>query len=242
MNHLMKIIELVPIYLESKALSWSDSTKESESLRLNRWKIFMDTPDNLWTGFEMFQLGAYARRTTWIRVVNFYDWMIQEGYIKDQNIFRAWQNEHRRLFKHVYERHQPTVTFSQARDLIQTINNNKYRDAALFLLDTGLRISEITAIRGSKVKGKGGKVRTIFKRAPEGIEGISIQMLRKELRKIGLKPHDLRKILATHLYESGLSQRDLMAVFGWETFETASAYIAAKKEDDLAKIIQGATA
>ena len=58
-------------------------------------------------------------------------------------------------------------------------------------------------------------------------------MVRKELAKIGLKPHSLRKLLATKLSRSNMTYTDICAIFGWSSLATAQKYLQPLKEDQL---------
>lgn len=65
----------------------------------------------------------------------------------------------------------------------------------------------------------------------------------RELKKVGLKPHDLRKLCATELKRQGMSDIDLMKAMGWESITTAKAYLIPLEEaamEEKFKMLKGA--
>ena len=140
-------------------------------------------------------------------------------------------------FKYAYQKEDVGLTFEEARQRIMTLED-PYRSMALGMLQTGVRISEAYNVRDGKVKGKGGKRRTVFgtieKTAPKAT-------FWRHLRRIGLKPHSLRKLCATHLASKGATAADLCKVFGWTNIHTAYVYLQAKDDERLSSFIEDAT-
>ena len=62
---------------------------------------------------------------------------------------------------------------------------------------------------------------------------MSYSTLWRELKKVGLKPHDLRKIAGSKFVELGLNEYDLLKVMGWNNIETAKSYIAPKNSEKI---------
>jgi integrase len=90
------------------------------------------------------------------------------------------------------------------------------------------------------VRGKGGKERILFGDG-SAFRNINLNTLRRELKKVGLKPHSLRKLFVTRLAKRGdLTDADLCEVMGWESYETARSYIQPDRADVLANKIAAA--
>jgi integrase len=63
---------------------------------------------------------------------------------------------------------------------------------------------------------------------------------RYHLNKVGLKPHTLRKLCASKLArQDKIKEQDLLKVFGWASMETASIYLQAKNNEELAALMEG---
>lgn len=226
-------------YLNAKKEDWASSTQDSERHRLNSVKEHIDgKPERLWTNTQ--QLGKYSRQTTWSRVTSFYDFLIDNGYQKGPNPYRAWRREKGTRFKNAYTRRTPDVSFAEALALITGICDSAVRSHCQFLLYTGARFEESLNVSSTgTVIGKGGKERTLH--IPETVD-VSLrapyQQVRRALAKVGLKPHTLRKILLTELARQGANPFVLCEVAGWSSLAPATSYITAVGASELMKTIQ----
>jgi integrase len=143
--------------------------------------------------------------------------------------------KHANKFKHAYQKKELEVTFEDAARKIESLGGPAKRFAQ-DLLRTGLRISEIDSVVADRVVGKGGKVRKIF--GEVGKPTCSKSELRRALSKIGLRPHDLRKLFATKLAESGASPADLCKVMGWSDIKTSFVYLQSRDDERMSSFIQ----
>jgi len=221
-------------YLASKELSWTEATIKSETSRLNRIAPYVEAGDieGLWREVEL--LGKYSRVTYWTRAAEYYDFLLVEGIKSGDNIFKQWRKRNARPFKHAYEKKQPTHSYGEAEQVIHTIQDQAVRKESFILLKTGMRISERHKVTSDGyVVGKGDKRRKVF--GLEDMPNLQVKdhLLRSELKKIGLKPHDLRKIRATDLARRGMKEADLCKVMGWASFNTASSYIAPMNDEKI---------
>lgn len=227
-------MDLIAEYIKSKANAWSDSTKTSEYWRLQRFPQNLDEdPQMVWGLLQ--DLSPYSRKTSWIRLCSFYDWLIEKGYKLGPNKFRQWMKDNARQFKYVYETKTPEIDYQQAKEAIIKIPSEAIRKKCYQLLEGGLRYSESTKIDGDVCIGKGGKQRTVFVKAVK--EQPSYKSVYKALKKIGLKPHDLRKIKATYVARKGASVEDLCRIFGWSSLNTAINYLAPKTKERLKELM-----
>ena len=230
--------QMVEGYLQSKKYAWADSTFNSERRRLVPLTPFLDgVPERLWEALR--NKAPYTRVTSWTRVCDFWSWMIEEGHRPGPNPYVAFRKKNRRLFKNAYRRKLPEITYKEASERIQEISDLGVREKALELLTFGYRWSESFNKEEGGVIGKGNKWRPSFQENEISSEAsnVSYTRLYKALRKIGLRPHDLRKLAATEFYRRGLSEVDLCHVMGWESFNTAKSYVAPKKHEELKEII-----
>lgn len=221
--------ELIELYLDSKTKAWAPSTQKSERSRLESLgEALFQGPDELYKSLE--SKAPYTIKTSFIRASAFFDWAVKRGYL-EANPYQTWMEENRRVFKNAYTAKLPQISYSEAKTRISTIPCKATRNKAMQLLHGGLRWSESFTIQNSECIGKGEKIRKVF------VEPMSYTYsyshFCKHLKKIGLKPHDLRKIRATQLARKLNSPTDLCKVFGWESFTTASKYLAPLKDEEL---------
>jgi integrase len=226
---------LVTKYLESRQLAWSESTKRSEGYRLRaiQDELAGHDPLRLWNYLEKTQ-KPYTRSTTWTRVCDFYDWAISRGHLDELKVnpFKVFREENARLFKNVYTKNIPTLTYDEALHKISYIKDTAVRTQALRLLTGGLRYTESNTLKDGFVVGKGGKRRRVYAQGPEGhIENLSYQTFAIKLKaETGLKPHDLRKIFLNEVVNKGGNEFDLVELAGWSSISTASSYIKANSD------------
>lgn len=232
----------IKAYLQSKENAWAPSTMKSESSRLAAVANFIDgNAATLWRALSAH--APYTRKTTWIRVAEFWDWL-NPG---QPNPYRQWMKDNARQFKHAYQRRKVDVTFEEAQSLIGRVENVAFRKQALKLLTSGQRFTESFSGRDGRITGKGGKVRVDCSNPDleSAVRPSQYINFWRALRKVGLRPHDLRKLAATRLRERGLSDTDVMEIMGWSDIRTAQVYYQSSKEKELKRkvqeILQGAT-
>jgi integrase len=191
--------------------------------------------EKMWGEFEK-NYKKYSRVKVWNHLVDFYEYYL-EG--QGRNVFLEFKQRNRRLFKNYYDRKQIGLSFEEIKAKILKIENEEIRNLALVLLQTGMRFAESQSVSNGIVVGKGGKKRKVFMPVLEGkiYKGPHTKFYR-ELRKIGLGPHMLRKAAATELANKGLREADLLQVFGWERMDTAKYYLQPRREEELEKMVR----
>jgi integrase len=155
-------------------------------------------------------------------------------------VYSQFMTSNVNLFKHVYQTKQVEYTFEQARERINLIKHPEVRKVANLMLSTGMRIHEALKYDGSgQVIGKGAKPRPIFSK--EMTDGsVNEQLVRRHCKQVGINPHALRKLAATQLAKSGLSEIDLLYTMGWSNIQTATKYLQPSKQEELASKVQKA--
>lgn len=225
---------MIEKYIESKQYAWSPSTLRSETYRLKGVARYLDgNPETLWRAIQT--MKPYARLTLWTRVVNYWQFLIDNDHEKGKNLYAKWRQENARLFKNAYVRQKPEITIEEANRIIDQIPNEQYRNRARALVTSGLRFNESNDIIDGRVRGKGGKTRKVFVES----DGAQIKYggFRKALAKVGLKSHDLRKLFLSRLVELGINEFELCEIAGWSNINTASSYIKVNQNrlEDLVK-------
>ena len=234
------IQDLITKYLDSKTNAWAPTTLKSERYRLNAVAPHLDgNPLSLWAAIS--DRGPYTRVTIWTRVTDFYQWCLDNGHRTGPNHYRTWKEDNARQFKHAYTPRFPEISFEEARARIQKIPQEGIRNKAMELLLGGLRYTESFTFReeDSTVVGKGSKRRVAFIPKREGASfNRTYATFLRALRKVGLTPHQLRKLAATEFARRGLREADLCKVMGWSSFATASKYIAPLKDEEIRSKIE----
>lgn len=225
--------KLIQQYLAYKSNVWSKTTLRSETYRLASVSSILNlAPMEVYTALSK-DLGRYSVLTTWIRIVSFLEWcsnQVEGQPGKTQEItqsakaFRAFRTENPRLFSGCYTRKAPKISYSEAKNRILKLRT-PFKEKALQLLETGMRFGESGTLDNSVVIGKGNKRRQIFLGEIKDIVEVDYNLFYRELRKIGLKPHDLRKLFASQLVDNGANEFQLTQIMGWENINTAQAYI-----------------
>lgn len=214
-------IEQVQNYISSKALAWSPSTQRSELARLR--KVLPSLQASPLATYQVLQplYSPYTLKTLFIRLSEFMQFI--DG---DALKYKEFTRSHSNLFKNAYTKKQVGVTYDEALTLIDQALTGPEQQAAKLMLFTGLRIHEALKYDGTgTVIGKGAKLRPVFSKLTITEQTNYFRIYRK-LAKVGLKPHDLRKLAATRLAASGeLNEADLMEVMGWSNITTASNYL-----------------
>jgi integrase len=211
----------IDTYLNAMKGRWAPTTLRSETARLKNVGPYLDgRPETLWAGIST--LSPYARCTTWVRVVQYVDFLISENLIHGKNNYKIWRMKNNHLFRHAYVRSTPTMSYTEAVSKVKLIGDTQLRAAALSLLSSGLRVGELAHVENGAVKGKGGKTRQVFN--AQRLD-VPYHQLYLALKKVGLKPHDLRKLFASRLVEEGANEFELTAIMGWSSIVTAQSYV-----------------
>lgn len=236
---------IVEAYLENNGIGWSLKTQESEAARLrtiipileefkfNAHSIYLKLVEN--------KLAPYTIRTIFARLKNLINFCIRNKLVTgDINPFYNYMKfDAPNKFK-VSSVYKPAVVVITHSALINKINMDPEfteieRETLKYLLNTGLRISElykVEEISSGKwhVKGKGGKFRRVLLQPPTEI--LSKDLIRKSLSRYSLTPHDLRRLFATELANKGLTGNQLKQIMGWSSIQTANYYLQ-NTEDEL---------
>lgn len=218
---------------------WAPTSIKSESSRLNKILPYLSTTDAfiLSRHLEQAGKGGYTIKTTLIRASEFLKFL---GY--QDNPYSRYLYSNRKQLQGVYKPERLTVTFEEARARILTIPNRDTRQLALFILHSGLRSTEALSYQQGTgfVVGKGSRERAVFNAqlAPT-VKGTYLALY-LALKKVGLKPHMLRKLAATKLAASGFKDADLLKVMGWTTMQTAAIYLQPAADAELAVRIKQA--
>jgi integrase len=213
-------------YIESKKLAWSPSTIRSETYRLRA--VDMKLVKDATKQYEHLasKLKPYALKTMFIRLTDFYEWMLEQGHASGHNIYRKFMKDNARLFKYAYKKEEVNVDFEDAIRRINKLQNPEVREAAIFYVKTGLRYFELAKVEDGHVVGKGGFRRAVL--IPAGLRvptlTASYSSFLQALKKVGLRPHVLRKVYANRLLRAGWTQADVMAALGWRSLQTVSSY------------------
>jgi integrase len=221
-------------YLDYKKNSWSGTTKETETRRLKQISLLLieanNDPDKFYS-LLITKYKPYTVKTMFIRTSMFRE------FCNDLS-FSNYMKENKNLFKHAYQTKYVDMTFEEAQERVNSIKHEGVKQVAKLMLSTGMRIHEALKYDGSgQVIGKGGKPRPIFSKEVT-IEKLGESTIRKHCQKVGLNPHSLRKLAATQLAKSGLTEADLMYVMGWSNIQTAGKYLQPLKQDELAKKVK----
>jgi hypothetical protein len=230
---------LIEQYIESQKNSWSATTQASERYRLLGVQSHLDgNPDTLWAAIQ--GLKPYSRATTWTRVAAFWTYLIETGQRQGPNPYQMWRKKNAKAFKNVYQQKVPEMTYAQAEALISQITDPLARQKAMDLLGAGLRYTESGTYKDGQVTGKGGKVRKVYLETAPTAYDKSYHSFLRALAKVGLKPHDLRKICLNELVDAGANPFELCEAAGWSDPKTAVSYIKARqgRVADLFKKVQ----
>lgn len=231
----MTKLELVDKYIEAMEQYWSYSTFKSERSRLKALGPILDlAPDAAYKALVDKELGAYTIKTTLIRLSNFHDWMVETGHTVG-NPFIDFKKKVQRTakYRNAYKSSKVPMDYSGALMKIKTMKSKQVKEHALYLLRSGLRITE-SYTATDKVIGKGGKERAVFGRPPTKL--VKPHVLRRALKDIGLSPHMLRKLFATRLANKGMPLHQLCSVMGWSSLSTAQRYLQPTSK----QVLQGA--
>jgi hypothetical protein len=219
-------------YLQSKQGSWADSTLRSEKARLQN--VPLDgNPTNLYKHLQ--SLKPYTRCTTWTRVADFWQWMMDRGHRMGPNPYTSFRQSNSKQFKNAYTREVLDVTYEGALEAIRTLRP-EFAQKAMELISSAQRWCECNQT-GNIVVGKGGKIRQNLNESGTSFAH-SYTTFYRELKKVGLKPHTLRKLALTRAVQNGATEFDLMAIAGWSSIGPASSYIQPRKKIELLNLLK----
>lgn len=236
----------VEAYLEVASRGWSMASQSSEAARLRKLvPILEQCGFNAETIYnELFKtMSPYTIRTTFVRLKRLYDFCVRMELLPSgaaNNPFEHYMTivaPNKFKMANVYKPKEVGSNYTSVKAQIQSIVDAGTRASLLFLLQTGLRVSELYKLQQDTltgnwyVKGKGGKLRSVMFAPPEKIAGK--WAMQKELVKLKLTFHSLRKLAATQLANSGLAANDLQTVFGWSSINTAQSYLQKTSDDKL---------
>ena len=230
---------LIDQYLEAHEGAWALTTWKSERSRLNAVTHLIDQGPEKLVEDRAKHLKPYALKTLLIRIVHFENWA-REAQLHRGSEYGQYIRKHKNRFKHAYVKEDIEIGFDEVAARIGSgglDHTGSVRDAAESLLRTGLRISELYGVDNGRVTGKGGKQRRTYGTTPSK-PNISQASLRRALRKIGLKPHTLRKLCATRAAERGATPADLCKIFGWSSISTAYQYLQPKDDQRLEELMK----
>lgn len=227
-------------YLKARKNAWSNNTYRSERSRLKglvKARVLNGEPEVLWRHLEKQDVGRYTRVTTWVRVIAFWNWCIQEGHVNDtrSNPYRKFRSENARFFKDAYDRKPASINRQEADVLIGQIDDAQSQALARQLLHSGMRFKESFTLNAADgtVQGKTGK-RKVFGVETRVDAPCSYRTFLRRCQKVGFRgTHDLRKIAASHFVNCGATEWDLLKLMGWKDIDTARSYIATKTDKEL---------
>lgn len=194
----------------------------------------LDGPPSLLSEFCTQSLDKRTTQAVFSHVAAFWDWKQEHGLAEGQkNPYREFRHKYRRrgVFRANFE--PPLLfDFETAKRKILTLENELIRNKALELLHTGMRFTESLTLNKGKIMGKGGKKREVL--LPASLKGVkkyqgNYDTFRRHLKRIGLKPHDLRRIFTTHQAKQGKSPYELMRILGLSTILTTQIYVGVFK-------------
>jgi len=225
---------IIEAYLEVASRGWSISTQITEASRTRSLlpllsKYGLD-PEKIYGALSSKGDAPYSIRTKFVRLKKLADFCRDAGLYSGTNPFETYITytaPNRFKMANVYRPRTVMLGYDAAKELISSFNG-AVRGTALCLLQNGLRISELYKLEQSAdgnwfVQGKGGKVRHVL--VPPPAELATKGELVRELAKIELTPHQLRKLTATKLASSGLAAHELQQVMGWSSIVTAQSYL-----------------
>jgi integrase len=217
-------------YIESKRHSWAKTTIYTETSRLMAHSELANIdPLKAFVQLRDGGMKVYSIKTTLMRIADYYQWLIDNNHKPTgPNPFKIFFKTHANLFKYSYQPERLEITYAEAQERIESIEDESLRAAARQLLESGLRSCELKTISHEQVIGKGGKPRDVFL-SPDlktfRYRG-SYAQIYYALKKVGLKPHMLRKLCATEFSrQDGVTNVDVKESFGWNSMETAARYL-----------------
>lgn len=243
---------VVEAYLEVSSKGWAINTQIVEAARIRTLipmleKFGLD-PESLYLELIKQGLAAYTIKAKFIRLKRLADFCKTVGLYEGLNPFETFMkytapNKFKKA--NVYKPKAVQYNYDEVKTLIlETFEDEtSIKDSLLFLLNTGLRISELYKLEKSVdgkyfVVGKGGKIRPVLFSPPQqGI--IARNKLVKALVKLKLTPHQVRKLTATKLANSGILAHELQEIMGWSSITTAQIYLQQTSTNELHNKVKG---
>jgi integrase len=232
-------MDLILQYIESKQLSWAASTLAKEHSRLKAHAPLISRgPKEAYLTLQKSGMKPYSIKTTMIRLGEF------ELFAYKTIAFKEFMASNANLFKYAYQTERVEVTFEEATERIERIPDLHTRSAARQLLESGLRSCELATLKNERVIGKGGKPREVHL-SPDlktfKYKGTYWQLY-AALRRVGLKPHTLRKLCASAFSrQDGVTLVDTMEEFGWSDMNSAKRYLQPMKSEQRGELLRKAT-
>jgi integrase len=225
---------LIDSYIESKKNAWSPTTIKSERSRLIGLVRSGESATELLNRLKAEGQKLHSIKKGFMRMSQFQ----AEMFPTEPNVYASFLKQNRRLFLNSYQRVAVATTFAEAKERIGTIKDEKLRLHCLAILHSGLRIAEANAVKDGYVVGKGNKRRRVYN--TDGLDtSIHRDRVARALKRLGLKPHDLRKLFATELAQKGMDAPTLCAIMGWSNIETAYLYLQPLQESAIAAALGG---
>lgn len=227
--------EIVERFIASKSYAWSESTKRNEAARLGKVADAI-TGDPVDLIQELQGKASYTFVSIFNRVIQAWDF----AHPTSSNPYLKFKQENSRLFRNYYQRKAVDLNFEEARERLQDITCRETYAKAMDLLFTGMRFSESQEEQDGYIVGKGGKLRKVFR--PSHTKPVKYSKhyttFNRELSKVGLSAHMLRKLAATRLVELGLKEHDLLKVMGWSNLDTAKFYLQPKQDEEIGNLME----
>jgi integrase len=237
----MNYKKLIKDYLTYKSVTWSPATLKSETARLNRLLEPLQRLNGLKFPDKLLEevgenYRAYTLKIVLMRLGDLEAWAIMEGRLEPPGLVSELLRRSYRRFQGCYRKERLNTTFEIASRLIDAISDVEVRAHAKAILYTGMRYKESVTVdlEEKTVIGKGGMKRPVFNLEQcQPVLGLNYQKLRRGLATVGLKPHTLRKLAATH-FAKVLDPVDLLRTMGWTNMNTAQLYIQEANDDVVA--------
>lgn len=240
--------ELYDKYLHEMSGAWAPSTYKSEASRLKLIvKLMLSgagrSGNALYDALMEQGLKMYAVKTSLIRASQFWEYGKAQGHFVG-DVANPYKSEMRRkafTLKTAYKKERLKFNYDQALAAICGLAEEDLRDFILAMLKSGVRFEEAFKVDlvNQRVIGKGSKERAVVFEYYGTVPAKA--RVRAALKQIGLKPHSLRKLLATKLSRTDMTHADIMAVFGWSSIKTADSYFQPLAEDKLRQLLKEAT-
>ena len=209
-------------YIKDKAPTRTAATIKSETARMNIVASLASlTPLEAWKALSAYK--PYTRNTIWARLISFLKW----HPTKSADSFIEFRLSSPQLFRNSYVRKSVPTSVAEALSRLGGVSPD-VKEHAVLMLNGGLRYAESLTLKDGEVLGKGRKLRRapISRDVSPAYTG-SYKRFYRELKAVGLKPHDLRKIRAADLVKRGCNVFELKALMGWASLDTANSYIQA---------------
>ena len=124
----------------------------------------------------------------------------------------------------------PVMSPQEIKTLIDSIKNVKHRTVVMLLYSTGMRLSEIAALKITDIDSKNMRIKVVQGKG-RPISHRSIQhLVQKALAQAGLNSknytvHTIRHSFATHLVDHGTDLHTVKELLGHSTLQTTMRYM-----------------